>query len=424
MLALNGEEQAVLLQPLPQHRALDRLVSSPEPARQVIAQVARSQERAGDAQQEAQEEEQKPRPLFRCGHLIEIERSIVHGAGRCGVNVTTCRKAGRAYRRRQGLTLLGVRSLPGCYSVPDARSRGPRLAVWWGRELGNNSRTKRGRRPNGATTGGDHGGRGAGLPQLQLPLPGEAGVRGGGVHGRPDSGHRGPPLSARARRNALPRRRSDRCGGGTGGAHRGAGGGGGLVLLLRHLPRIRHAPGQPGHGMGSALRTLLGYEHHAALLQTGDCRDRCPDGRRQVADDPVSGAHSQRAGCAGGRGAASDAVRRPHAAGVPAFRHARGPGASRVHDRGTRGVRTAPGQRLRSLRRHRLRAHPGGGGAGGGSDPLGRGEQRHPLLSAEPASRRRGPASGRARAQLPSGGDQLPPGRSHHREQGGDGRSR
>ena len=78
------------------------------------------------------------------------------------------------------------------------------------------------------------------------------------------------------------------------------------------------------------------------------------------------------------------AVRRPRQAARAALRHHRGPGEARVHHRGDGGVRAAHHGRQRDLRRRRLRGDPARGREGGRRHPLGRRQQRLPLLPGRP----------------------------------------
>ena len=74
----------------------------------------------------------------------------------------------------------------------------------------------------------------------------------------------------------------------------------------------------------------------------------------------------------------------------------------------------------RRLRRRGLRAHPEGGGEGGGRDRLGRREQRHLVLPVGPAHRDRRPASARPRDLLSSRGDERAHGGRGDHQQGAD----
>ena len=101
---------------------------------------------------------------------------------------------------------------------------------------------------------------------------------------------------------------------------------------------------------------------------------------RYLARSPAEARHED------GRHPPPDALRRPRAADLPALRHLRRPRPPRLHDRGARGVRAPHRQRLRGLRRRRLRGDPPAGGGGGRRHPLGRRQQRHRRSSA-PTSR-------------------------------------
>ena len=119
---------------------------------------------------------------------------------------------------------------------------------------------------------------------------------------------------------------------------------------------------------------------------------RRPHRLRQEPDDAPRRGAAARVGQARRRAAASDALRRPDEAGRAAIRALRGPRRGRRDDRGTRGVRAAHRRGQPRLRRHRLRRDPRPGRAGGGRDPLGRRQQRHPVREAERPHRRRRPA--------------------------------
>ena len=69
------------------------------------------------------------------------------------------------------------------------------------------------------------------------------------------------------------------------------------------------------------------------------------------------------------------------------------------------------------LRRRRLRGHPAPGREGSRRHPLGRRQQRLPLLQVGPRDRRGRPAPPRPRGDLLPRRDQLPPGRRHRDQQ-------
>jgi GMP synthase (glutamine-hydrolysing) B subunit len=160
------------------------------------------------------------------------------------------------------------------------------------------------------TQGRHHGRRGAGLPQLQHPLPGRPGRRGRRLHRHPDPRHRRPRLPRRAGRARLPQRHPDRS---RGGARR-------LIrderidicrlLLLRrsheyvmHLAS-RASRGAPTSGSCSATRTMMRHE-------AGHRHHRRSHRRRQEPDHPLRLVDPQEAGQEGRRHPPPHALRRP-----------------------------------------------------------------------------------------------------------------
>ena len=119
--------------------------------------------------------------------------------------------------------------------------------------------------------------------------------------------------------------------------------------------------------------------------------------RRQEPDHAVPRRPPRGAGAQGRRDPPPDAVRRPREAARPALRDLRGPRPPRDHHRGARGVRAAPRRRTGPLRGRRLRGDPPRGGEGSRRHPLGRRQQRLPVLQAGPLRRRGGPAAARPR---------------------------
>ena len=107
----------------------------------------------------------------------------------------------------------------------------------------------------------------------------------------------------------------------------------------------------------------------------------------------------------------------------PAVRHLRRPRSIRDDDRGARGVRAASRRRASRLRRRRLRGDPSRGRARGRRHPVGRRQQRLPVLPTGPVHRRRRSASPWRRAALPPGRDERPDGRRRHHQQGRLGRT-
>ncbi len=138
----------------------------------------------------------------------------------------------------------------------------------------------------------------------------------------------------------------------------------------------------------------------------------------KIADDALRVEDPQGDGQEGGRRPPSDALRRSLGADLSAFRDLRRPRQAQVHDRGARGVRAAHRQRLRGLRRRRLREDPARGRGGGGRHPLGRRQQRHLLLhpGAPDHPGRSAPAG--ARGDLPPRRGECAARRSHPGQQG------
>ena len=181
--------------------------------------------------------------------------------------------------------------------------------------------------------------------------------RGGGLHRDPDPEHRRPHLSGRTGRvSSIPKAsrstpESD---------------------LVKLDPRNE---GRPGH---LCLQRCAARSGDAQGLDRAGCRRRFPpDGHqdhpdqihqagglglrrahrlRQEPDHPPRLADPARDGLQSGRHPPPHALRRPGQAGRAALCHLRRPGQARVHHRGARGIRTAPGQRRDRLRRRGLRS--------------------------------------------------------------------
>jgi len=240
--------------------------------------------------------------------------------------------------------------------------------------------------------GHHHGRGGEGLPQLQHVLPGRSELRGRGIHRRADTGHRGPLLPCEARRGALPGGHPHTFGGGAPGADKQAGGGAGGPRVLRPVLRGGDAQGLPDPGHRRRLPPHGQRAHRPAVRRSGGERVR---GAHRFRQEPHHQEDMQDPALEGpeGRGhQAPHALRRPVQAGLPEVRRLRGPGPPRDHHRGEGGVRAADRRRHHRVRRGRLRAHPAGGGEGGGRDSVGRRKQRHPVLPQRPEDRHRRPA--------------------------------
>ena len=221
----------------------------------------------------------------------------------------------------------------------------------------------------------------------------------------------------RPRRQALSQGHPDPPRGGARRAHRRAQGRRRRLRLQRRPPRVRHAQGLPGPGRRRQLRPPRPVRHDDQEPQARHLRLRRPDRLRQEPDHPPGRRDPQGQGPPRRRHPPPHALRRPGQAEGPALRHLRRPRQARVHDRGARGVRAPHRQRHHRLRRRRLRGHPPPGREGSRRHPLGRRQQRLPLLQVRPRDRRRRPPPGRARALLLPRRDQLPPGRRHRHQQ-------
>src|SRR2546428_109462 len=252
--------------------------------------------------------------------------------------------------------------------------------------------------------------RGPRLPQFQRVFPGQPGVRGRRLHRHADSRDRDAEVSGVPRREALPGWNRDLPGGGAAFTHQEIRCADVRLLVFRCGLRIRRAP----NCIGQLARSRVPVAGRAGDDVEGEgARRRRVRGPHRERKEPDFA--PRRGDLAGprqesGRGAPSDAVRRPGLAGRRALRHVRGPGQIRDHDRGAGRVRAPHRQRDRRLRGRGLREDPAAGRGRGGNPPVGRREQRHAVPQAGPAHRRRGPAPSGTRALLLPGRDERPHG--------------
>ncbi|MCK7505435.1 MAG: hypothetical protein MZV70_16045 [Desulfobacterales bacterium] len=212
-----------------------------------------------------------------------------------------------------------------------------------------------------------------------------ADLRRGRLHRRADPGHRGPQVSGRARRQALPEGHPHLRRSGSAGAHPEAEGGRLRLRLQRYLLPARHERRRRRAGGGRQLRAPRPEGHHAQKHQARHRRwARCAPAAAKAR--PRGG--SSRSCMA--KGLKVVAVRHPMPYGdlaaqkVQRFAKIADLAETQVHHRGDGGVRTARRARQRDLCRRGLRSHPARGRerpAGLRRDPLGRRQQRLPVLS-------------------------------------------
>ena len=208
-----------------------------------------------------------------------------------------------------------------------------------------------------------------------------------------------PPLSARTGRPALPGRHPDRPGAeleqispASSRSRR--------LRLQRRRPRVRdaRAPRARRRRRFRAARAARDDDpQHEARRRDRRHAHRC----RQEPDDAVPCRC-----CSRPRGSRVVVIRHPMpygdlvAAARPALRDLCRPRPPRDDDRGARGVRAASRRGTRPIRRRRLRGDPAPGREGGRRHPLGRRQQRLPVLQAGPLRGRGGSAAARARDAL------------------------
>ena len=150
--------------------------------------------------------------------------------------------------------------------------------------------------------------------------------------------------------------------------------------LLGRVPRVRDAHGESRQRGGPGLRDGWGRTHHAALHQARGGGVRVSHGCGEEPDlasgcEYIAQSRPERCG-----GAPPHALRGPAEAAGAALRRRGGPRLPRGHHRGARRVRTPHRQRLRRVRRRRLRGHSPGRRSGGRRGVVGRRQQRHLLL--------------------------------------------
>ena len=122
---------------------------------------------------------------------------------------------------------------------------------------------------HGEAPGDHHRGGGAGLPQLQHPLPQRRGLRGRGLHRRPDPRHRRPPLPGGAGRPPLPAGHPHLRRGGPPPPHRGPRRRRVRLLLQRRLLQLRDAPQRGGPGRRRHVHPARPAGHPTGLHQAG-----------------------------------------------------------------------------------------------------------------------------------------------------------
>ena len=191
------------------------------------------------------------------------------------------------------------------------------------------------------------------------------------------------------------------------------------VRLLRRLPRVRDAQGQPGDGRRRELPAPGAERDDARRERPRRLGLRRPHRVGQEPDDARDRRRAQGCRQARGRGAPPDAVRRPGRPARAAVRDARGPRPLRHHDRGARGIRAAHLLGHDRLRRRRLRRDPRAGPGGVRRPAVGRREQRPAVLPADGERGGRRSAARRPRDDVLPRRDEHPDGRRDRHQQGG-----